>query len=169
MKYAAIFMILLVAVGLVLGVYAYANARLTVADISVSESQGFEKAAEFAALQSAMDNGALMGTAYSESLPGSGLDYVFETYTFRLKNSGLIDAEMVEVQPVPVSGDMLAYTSLEPAQVNANVIVPSRGEQDAYCVVLRSASQDEFARMQRSFRITYYLWGIPRTMTVRYQ
>ena len=40
MKYAAIFMILLVAVGLVLGVYAYANARLTVADISVSEAPG---------------------------------------------------------------------------------------------------------------------------------
>ena len=169
MKFAAIVMALLVAIGLAVGVYTYANARLELVFVNETTALGLERAQDFAKLQEALDQNAMLGTAYIGSLGGSCTDYNFETYTFRLRNKGLIGAEMVEVQPVPVSGDMLAYTSLDPAQVNANVIVPSRGEQDAYCVVLRSASQDEFARMQRSFRITYYLWGIPRTMTVRYQ
>ncbi|MBQ9195652.1 MAG: hypothetical protein IJ157_00300 [Clostridia bacterium] len=169
MKYAAIFMIVLVLAGLALGVYTYANARLTVTAVSMNAAQGVEKAQDFAALQSAMDQNALMGTAYTESLSGSGLDYVFETYTFRLKNSGLIGAEMVEIEPIPLEGDALSYTTLDAAQVNANLIVPARQERDAWCVVLRSAGQDELLRYQRKFRVTYYIWGMAKTMTVGYR
>lgn len=169
MKYAAIFMCLLVIAGLTLGIYTYANARLTVAAISLSSAQGVEKAADFAALQKAMDQGALLGTAYVDELPGSSLDYTFETYTFRLKNGGLLDAEMVEVEPVPVEGDQLSYTTLDASQVNDNVTVPARQERDAWCVVLANADQDELLRRQRKFRITYYIWGMARTMTVSYQ
>ena len=66
MKYAAIFMIVLVAVGLVLGVYTYTNARLVVASVSMNAVQGFEKPEDFAALQNAVDQSALMGTAYTD-------------------------------------------------------------------------------------------------------
>ena len=169
MKYAAIFMIVLVAVGLALGVYTYANARLTVASVSMNAVQGVEKPEDFAALQSALDENALMGTAYADSLAGSSLDYVFETYTFRLKNGGLIGAEMVEIEPIPLEGDALSYTTLDAARVNANLTIPARQERDAWCVVLRGASQDELLRRQRKFRVTYYMWGAPRTMTVGYQ
>ena len=169
MKYAAIFMIVLVAVGLVLGVYTYTNARLVVASVSMNAVQGFEKTEDFAALQNAVDQSALMGTAYTDSLSGAGLDYVFETYTFRLKNRGMIDAEMVEIEPVPLAGDALSYTTLDASRVNDNLVVPAHQERDAWCVVLRSASQDELLRSQRKFRVTYYIWGRPKTLTVGYQ
>ena len=169
MKYAAIFMCLLVAAGFALGIYTYANARLTLVSVSVSTAQGVEKAAEVAALQKAVDHNALAGTAYVDSLPGSSLDYKFETYSFRLKNGGLIDAEMVEVEPVPVEGDKLSYTALDPAQANVNATVPARGEQTVRCVVLSDAGQDELLRRQRQFRVTYYLWGVAKTMTVGYR
>lgn len=169
MKYAAIFMAVLVAVGLMLGVYTYANAHLTAAAVSMNAAQGFEKPEDFAALQNAMDHNALLGTAYADSLPGSSLDYVFETYTFRLRNGGLIGAEMVEIEPIPLEGDVLSYTTLDTAQVNANLTVPARQERDAWCVVVHSANQDELLRRQRKFRVTYYMWGMAKTMTVSYQ
>ncbi len=166
MKYAAIFMIVLVAIGLALGAYTYANARLTVASISLSTTPGVEKAEDFAALQSAMDQHALMGTAYADSLPGSSGDYDFETYAFRLRNKGLIGAEMVEITPVPLEGDMLSYATLDPAQVNANLIVPARGEQDAWCVILTKGGQDAPLHPKRQFRVTYYMWGKAKTALV---
>ena len=169
MKYAAIFMIVLVVIGLGLGVYTYANAHLSLMEVSMSAARGFERAADFSALQAAMDQGALLGTAFADSLPGSNMDYTFETYTFRLRNPGLIDAEMVEITPLPAEGDMLAFATLDAAQVNANLTVPAGSERDAWCTLLVSANQDELTRYQRRFRVTYYIWGMQKTETVRYQ
>ena len=169
MKYAAIFMSVLVAIGLVLGIYTYANAHLTVTAVSMNAAQGFEKTQEFARLQNAMDQGALLGTAYADTLPGNSLDYVFETYTFRLKNGGLINAEMVEIEPIPLEGDVLSYTTLDAGQVNANLTVPAHQERDGWCVVVHSAGQDELLRRQRKFRVTYYMWGAAKTVTASYQ
>ena len=169
MKYAAFFMIALVVIGLALGAYTYANARLTVLDVSLHTVQANERAEDFAAVQSAMDQNALTGTPFADSVPGSSFDYDFQTYTLRLKNPGLIDAEMVEIQPVPLTGDMLSFTTLDPAQVNANLTVPAGQERDAWCVVLARADQDELLLQQRAFRVTYYLWGSPKTMTVKFK
>lgn len=169
MKYAAIVMALLVAIGLAVGGYTYANARLELVFVNETTALGLERAQDFAKLQEALDQNAMLGTAYIGSLGGSCTDYNFETYTFRLRNKGLIGAEMVEVQPIPVEGDMLSYTTLDALQVNANLTVPAGQERDAYCVVLVRADQDQLLRMQRRFTVTYYMWGIPRTMTVRYE
>lgn len=166
MKYAAIVMIVLAAAALALGIYTYANARLVVTSISMESLPAFERQEDFAALQTAVDQGALMGTPYADEVPGSSLDYNFLTFTFRLKNNGLIGAEMVEIQPLPVNGDVLSYTTLDPERVNESLNVGSRQERDTWCVVLASAQSD--AQTSRSFRITYYLWGSPRTMTVNY-
>ena len=104
MKYAAIVMALLVIAGAVLGIYTAANARIQIESVSLAAASGEEKQTEFAKLQQAMDNGALIGTPFTETLTGNSSDYSFFTYTFRLKNGGLIDAEMVEIQPVPLTG-----------------------------------------------------------------
>ena len=101
MKYVAIFMVVLVIAAAGLGVYTYANARLQVVSVELKTAAGGERVQEFTALQTAVDRGALNGTAFTKSVPGTAADYSFFTYTFRLRNGGLIDAEMVEIQIAP--------------------------------------------------------------------
>ena len=115
-----------------------------------------------------MDNGALIGTPFTETLTGNSSDYSFFTYTFRLKNGGLIDAEMVEIQPVPTNGDVLCYTSLDSSQAAAELTVKAGKERDAWCVVLTSRQNQEQHLVTRSFRITYYIWGVAKSTVVTY-
>ena len=168
MKYVAIFMVALVLIGLALGIYTYANTGLQVAQITLKAVAAAENESEFAALQNAMDVGALAGTPFTDSLPGSASDYSFFTYTFRLKNPGLIGMEMVEIQPVPVNGDVLCYATADAGEANANLTVPAGKERDAWCVLLTTAQNQESHLVTRSFRITYYVWGMARSVTVTY-
>jgi len=161
-------MIVLVVIAAALGIYTLANARLQVTAVTLTAVPAAERADEFTALQTAMDQGALLGTPFTDTLPGTYADYSFFTYAFRLKNGGLIKAEMVEIQPMPVNGDVLCYTTLDSSQVNANLTVGAGKERDAWCVVLTSIPSTEGQQVSRSFRVTYYLWGIPRSLTVRF-
>lgn len=160
-------MAILVAVALALGAYTLINARLTVVSVTADVSPAFERQEEFTALQTAMDRQALLGTPYAEDLPGSSMDYNFLTFTFRLKNPGMIDAEMVEITPVPATGDRLSYATLDASQVNANRVIPAHSEGDLWCVVVADAGSDEAT--QRAFRVTYYLWGMKRSVTAYYK
>ena len=162
MKYVAIFMVVLVIAAAGLGAYTYANARLQVVSVELKTAAGGERVQEFTALQTAVDRGALNGTAFTESVPGTAADYSFFTYTFRLRNGGLIDAEMVEIQPIPANGDVLAYATSDASQVNTNTIV------SVWSVVLTSAQNQTDRQVSRSFKITYYIWGIPMSVTAKY-
>ena len=79
MKYVAIFMVVLVVAAAGLGLYTYANARLQVASVELTTVSASERADEFTALQTAVDRGALSGTAFAESVPGTAADYSFFT------------------------------------------------------------------------------------------
>ena len=168
MKYVAIFMVVLVIAAAGLGAYTYANAGLQVVSVELKTAAGGERVQEFTALQTAVDRGALNGTAFTKSVPGAAADYSFFTYTFRLRNGGLIDAEMVEIQPIPANGDVLAYATADASQVNANTIVSAGGERDVWSVVLTSAQNQTDRQVSRSFKITYYIWGIPMSVTAKY-
>ena len=168
MKYVAIFMVVLVIAAAGLGAYTYANARLQVVSVELKTAAGGERVQEFTALQTAVDRGALNGTAFTESVPGTAADYSFFTYTFRLRNGGLIDAEMVEIQPIPANGDVLDYATADASQVNTNTIVSAGGERDVWSVVLTSAQNQTDRQVSRSFKITYYIWGIPMSVTAKY-
>ena len=169
MKYAAIVMVVLVIAGAVLGIYTAANARIQVLSVTMSAASGDEKQSDFAVLQQAMDHGALIGTPYTDELAGSSSDYSFFTYTFRLKNGGLIDAEMVEIQPVPANGDVLCYTSLDSTQATAELTVKAGSERDAWCVVLTDRQNQQQHLVTRSFRLTYYIWGVAKSTVVTYK
>lgn len=169
MKYAAIFMVILVLIAGALGIYAYAGVRLQIAGVTLKATAAGERVDEFVALQTAVDNGSLAGTAFAESVSGSSAEYSFFTYTFRIKNKGLIKAEMIEVQPVPVNGDVLSYATLDETAVNAGVDISGGSERDVWCVLLTSKQNQDNGVTGRSFRITYYIWGIPMTVTATYR
>ncbi len=169
MKYAAIFMIILVLIAGAAGIYAYAGVKLQIEDVTLKMAEASERVEEFVALQTAIDNGSLAGTAFTDSVSGSSAEYSFFTYTFRLKNKGLIRAEMVEIQPVPVNGDVLSYATLDSGAVNAGIDISGGSERDAWCVLLTSKQNQDNRVTGRSFRITYYIWGIPMTVTATYR
>lgn len=169
MKYVAIFMVLLVVAAAALGIYTYANARLMVSSVTVDIAPASQRESEFLSWQAAMDNSAAVCTPFTESIPGTSGDYSFFTYTFRLKNGGLLDAEMVEIQPMPVNGDVLAYATTDAASINNNNTVPAGSERNMWSVVLTSAQNAQNMMTARSFKITYYIWGIPCSMTASCQ
>ena len=168
MKYVAIFMVFLVVAAAAFGLYAYTNTRLVVASVDLEAYPAVQQGADFLRWQNAVDNGAVSGTAYTQSIPGTAEDYSYFVYTFRLKNKGLIDAEMVEIQPVPVNGDVLSYSTTDAGAVNANTVVPAGGECDVWNVLITSKQNQESYLVTRSFYITYYIWGIPMTVTAVY-
>ena len=64
--------------------------------------------------------------------------------------------------------DVLAYATSDASQVNANTIVSAGGERDVWSVVLTSAQNQTDRQVSRSFKITYYIWGIPMSVTAKY-
>ena len=168
MKYIAVFTVVLVLLAAALGVYTYANIRLEVAEITLEAYPASQQAEDFASWQSAVDNGAVCGTPYTQTIPGTAADYSYFVYTLRLRNKGLIDAEMVEVQTVPVNGDVLSYSTTNAESINRNTVIPSGGEQDVWTVLITSKQNQDSHMVTRSFYITYYIWGMPVTVTAVY-
>lgn len=168
MKYVAVFMVVLVLLAAVLGIYTYANVRLEVADIKLQAYPATQQETDFLGWQAAVDNGAVSGTAFAQSIPGTAEDYSYFVYTLRLRNKGLLDAEMVEIQPVPVNGDVLSYSTTDAAGINANTVIGAGDERDMWTVIITSRQNQESHIVTRSFYITYYVWGIPVTVAAVY-
>jgi len=90
MKYVAVFMVVLVLLAGAVGVYAYLNVKLEVASIEMAAYPATQQAADFQGWQNAVDNGAVSGTAFTGSIPGTADDYSYFVYTLRLRNKGLL-------------------------------------------------------------------------------
>lgn len=168
MKYVAVFMVVLVLLAAALGIYTYANIKLQVAEIKLQAYPATQQETDFLGWQAAVDNGAVSGTAFTESIPGTADDYSYFVYTLRLRNRGLIDAEMVEIQPVPVNGDVLSYSTTDMASINANTVISAGSERDVWNVIITSKQNQDNHIVTRSFYITYYIWGLPVTVTAVY-
>ena len=168
MKYVAVFMVVLVLLAAALGIYTYANIKLQVAEIKLQAYPATQQETDFLGWQAAVDNGAVSGTAFTESIPGTADDYSYFVYTLRLRNRGLIDAEMVEIQPVPVNGDVLSYSTTDMASINANTVISAGSERDVWNVIITSKQNQDNQIVTRSFYITYYIWGLPVTVTAVY-
>lgn len=78
------------------------------------------------------------------------------TYTLRLRNPGLLPAEMVEIQLVSSAGDIAAYQ--DPVRIS---IQP--GAEDIVSLRLLTGGGSAY---RRDLVITYYLWG--ELHTIRY-
>ena len=168
MKYMAVFMVVLVLLAAALGVYTYANIKLQVLDIELQAYPATQQETDFLGWQAAVDNGAVSGTPFTQTIPGTAEDYSYFVYTLRLRNKGLIDAEMVEIQPVPVNGDVLSYSTTDAASINANTVIAAGSERDVWNVIITSRQNQDNHIVTRSFYITYYVWGIPVTVTAVY-
>ena len=109
MKKLAILLILLTAaVGGAIG-YGLFRTNLQVTAKGLQKTPASEKPGEFQALRDAALGQRLLGTVLKKEIGEDPAGYSLYTYTLRLKNNGFVDAEMVEMQISPASGDVLFY------------------------------------------------------------
>jgi len=158
MKYIAALMVivLLAAVG---GTgYLYMTANLVVEATGLASHPASEQQATFDDLKTRMELNAVQGTLFDSEALGSAQDYVFYTYTLRLRNDCFLDMDMVEVQVVPVDGDILQIGSF---QANG---LPARSTGDISATILTRAGNHAV----REIIVTYYVWGVPHTLKTTY-
>lgn len=156
-KTAILLLILLLIVSGTVG-WGLMHTDLQVIGKSVRVLPAGEREKEFSALREAVKNQSLLGTQVSGGELGEAADYSFFIYTLRLKNSGLADAEMVEVQIAPLEGDALFYT--DPGEK----IIKAGEAGDVQCVLLTRGRPHPV----RDLYVTYYLWGHPQEVKYTY-
>ena len=149
MRTAAIILIVLVlAVAGCLG-WALFHTDLQVTGKALQTLPARDRAAQFDALRASVSRQSLLGTVLKSGELGSAEDYSYYIYTLRLKNNGLVPAEMVEMQIAPLDSDVLFY-----GDTQETVIKPGE-TKDVWCVLLTKGTPHAV----RDLYITYYLWG----------
>ena len=158
MKYAAIFMVLLMIASLVGVGYLYLTTNVTVQAVGVTAVEASTQPALFEELARQVEEGRVLGTAYTSSPLRSVENYQFYTYTVRLKNNCFVTADMVEVQVTPMEGDVLQIGDDTARALSA------RTTGDITATILTDISMHSV----RELNITYYMWGIPFSLKTTY-
>ena len=158
MKTAAI--VLLTAVLILGGLMGYGlfNTSLAVVGKALQTFPATELPNEFLALKNAMEQRSLLGTVLNQSDLKDPEEYTYYVYTLRLKNPGLVAAEMVEMQIAPLPQDVLFYGPGE------EIIIAPGKTYDIQCVLLTKGETHPV----RDLHITYYLWGHPQEVIHTY-
>lgn len=147
-------------------VWGFANARLEMRVEGVQVLPAAEYRSEFDRLAGLLKNNAARGVVYDSALTGNAEDYVILQYTLLVRNRGLVKAEMLEAQIVPVKGDILCYSQQEALGQDVNLsfeVAP--GQETRYrCYLL--TKKDLHA--VRDLHVSYYVWGNPFIITVKY-
>ena len=158
MKYAAIFMVLVLIASLVGVGYLYLTANVTVQAVGVTAVEASTQPALFEELARQVENRQVLGTAFSSVPPGSVENYQFYTYTVRLRNNSFVTADMVEVQVTPMEGDVLQIGD------DTARALPARSTGDITATILTDVNMHSV----RELIVTYYMWGIPFSLKTAY-
>ncbi len=156
-KVALILMALVVVAGGVL-LYALFHSALQVTGKGMQELNAAERAVDFERHRLALQRQSLLGTVLKGGELGQPEDYTYYVYSLRLKNSGLVPAEMVELQISPAAGDILYYGETK------EIDIAPGASRDVWCVLLTEGRPSPV----REIRITYYLWGNPQEVKFTY-
>ena len=158
MRTAAIILLTLVlAVGGVLG-WELFHTDLQVTGKALQTLPARDRAPQYDALRAAVARQSLLGTMLKKTEMGPAENYSYYIYTLRLKNNGLVPAEMVEMQVAPIENDVLFYGD------TSETIIPPGGEKDVWVVLLTEGAPHSV----RDLYVTYYLWGHPQEVKFTY-
>ena len=158
MKYAAIFMVLVLIASLVGVGYLYLTANVTVQAVGVTAVEASTQPALFEELARQVENRQVLGTAFSSVPLGSVENYQFYTYTVRLRNNSFVTADMVEVQVTPMEGDVLQIGN------DTARALPARSTGDITATILTDVNMHSV----RELIVTYYMWGVPFSLKTAY-
>lgn len=125
-----------------------------------------EQQAQYDRWAALLEADAVQGTVFDEKALKPADSMGFLVYTLHIKNTGLLPAEMVEVQVSPAKGDVLAVTGDVSMGKDINLgrdIAPGR-EETLQLLLLT----DKENHAVRTLIITYYIWGHPFTVKKTY-
>ena len=150
-------MVLVIAVGGCFG-WALFHTDLQVTGKALQILPASERSAQFDALRAAVSRQSLLGTVLKSGEIGPAENYSYYIYTLRMKNNGLVPAEMVEMQLAPIAADVLFYGDTQ------ETVIPPGQEKDVWCVLLTEGTPHSV----RDLYVTYYLWGHPQEVKFTY-
>jgi len=159
LKVAAIASFSLLLVMLVLVGYLFMTAEVSVTSISAQGIPAGNDPASFEKLVNDVEEDTFQGTLYQH--PAAWKDaseYVYLTYTIRLRNDCLVPIDMIEAQIVPQTSDVLQIGNTDVRALNPK----SEGEFQVQVL----APKDTHA--VRDIIITYYVWGVSFTLKTTY-
>lgn len=155
--FAILMLVLLLAAASVVG-YGLFHTELKVVGKNLQSFPAVERQAEFEALRLQVERDALLGTRVKNTALEDAGRYQYRVYTLRVKNDGLVDARMTEMQIAPLSNDVLYYGE------DREVVIKAGQTRDIWCVLLSEAGGHDV----RDIHITYYLWGNPHEVKFTY-
>lgn len=148
---AAIASFSMLLVTLVLVGYLFLTAEVQVVDISVRGVPAASDPAAFEQLKRDVQEDTFQGTVFQKPLEWKSADeYVYLTYTLRIRNNCLVPIDMLEVQVVPQSTDVLQVGKLDVQSLDL------KSEGDLTVQIL--APKDTHS--VREMIVSYYLWGV---------
>lgn len=166
MRKLAVFCVLLMVLVVGVTLWGYAHARLSLTAQAVRALPREEHSVRFTGLRRQLDSGAVRGTVYDRKLQGGEDDYVILEYTISVANRGLVKARMLEAVVVPLAGDVLCFSQQEydRQDVNSSIDVQPGRQVMLRCYLLTRKD----AHAVREIQVSYYIWGNPFIVKVRY-
>ena len=159
LKFAAIAAFSLLLVMVVLVGYLFWTAEVQVIDIRAQGMSAADDPAAFEALKASVEQETFYGTLYQKPQEWmDASDYVYLTYKLRIRNNCLVPLDMLEVQVVPQSGDILQIADLKVKSLDlkseGNMTVTILAPKDTHPI--------------REMIVTYYLWGVSGSVKTIY-
>ena len=157
MKAIAKFLTVITVLVLLAGAYVVRASQLKILPASGLVESAADRAQAFESIIASARVGSDELAVYSDGLPLNPEQYVFVTYTVKLRNLNALPAEWMELSLSPQPEDILL--------VKATVKdVPAFSEQLVTIVLLTDRATASYAR---SAELTYYVYGHEITLPVR--
>ena len=159
LKFTAIACVSLLLVMVLFVGYLFLMAEVQVVGISAQGVPAINDPESFEKLKDSVMDETFYGTVFQR--PREWLDaseYVFLTYTLRLRNNCLVPIDMIEVQVVPQSEDILQMPDLKVKSLEV------KSEGDLAVQILAPKDTHPI----REMIVTYYLWGVSGSVKTIY-
>ena len=130
--------------------YLFVTAEIEITAVSVQEVSAADDPIAFHSLQNAVAQDTFYGTLYQKPSDWKNpSEYVFLTYTLRVRNNCLVPIDMLEAQVIPRSEDILQTADLQVKSIEA------KSEDDLIVRILTPKG----TQPSREIIVSYYLWG----------
>ena len=151
LKFAAIASFALFVVVCILVGYFFLTAEVQIVDIKAQGIPAQNDSVGFETIKNSVVEDTFYGTLYQKPLEwGDASDYVILKYDITLRNDCLVPLDMIEIQVVPQTTDILQLPDLKVKSLDLK-------SEDAFSVEILAPKDTHSVR---EIIVTYYLWGV---------
>ena len=159
LKFIAIASFSLLLVVLVLVGYLFMTAEVLITDVTAQGIPAQNNPQAFEKLKRSVEEDTFYGTLYQKPLVWQDAsEYVYLTYELTIRNNCLVPIDMLEVQVVPQTTDILQLPDLKVKSLDL--------KSDGKMTVQILAPKD--THPVREMILTYYLWGVSGSVKTIY-